>query len=100
MLPLHLSSGEELGNSVWPLLEALVPQAGSITVFNGVISVGNSTRPEGKSTLELSGRRPLSSEGARQLSRIIEDSATASLLTSLDLRFQAYPEISFDTLLS
>ncbi len=59
-------------------------------MLNGVITVLVGGQPEGVSALELGGKRTLSPEGARQLARVLKDSATASLLTALDLRFAAF----------
>jgi hypothetical protein len=66
---------------------------------NGVITVRVDGQSEGISTLELGGKEILSQEGAQQVARVFKDSATASLLTSLDLRFAAYIEQSHDALI-
>jgi hypothetical protein len=78
-------SGQDLGDAVWLALAVVAPRASSITVRGGVITVGSSLRPDGKSTMELRGKSALGGSGGLHLARILSESATPCLLTNLDI---------------
>jgi hypothetical protein len=63
----------------------VAPRASSIQIRGGLITVGSSLQPEGKSILELSGKGALGEGGGLHLARVLLESAAPSLLTALDI---------------